>query len=161
MAKFCSYCGQKLRPDVEIRNCPKCGMELALLTDKPSSTFIEHVPNKNLGTAAFLAFIGGIFALPGLGHIYVRKVGMGIGILIGGFILYTLTFAIVISITSTRAYEAQNNPSGNEPFPTNVMISILSLVIGYIILFIWQILNARCMAKKFNMLAKTTGKIPW
>lgn len=137
-------------------------MELkAHSADKSSSAIVGHLPYKNPSTTAFLAFFGGIFALPGLGHIYVRKVEMGIGILIGGFILYTVTFAIIISITSTRAYEAQYNPTGIEPLPTSVVIIMLGLITGYIVLFTWQIFNARSMVNRFNRLVKTTGTIPW
>jgi len=33
--------------------------------------------------------------------------------------------------------------------------------IAYFVLFIWQIFNARKLAKKFNEVVKTTGKEPW
>jgi hypothetical protein len=33
--------------------------------------------------------------------------------------------------------------------------------IGHIVLFIWQIFDARKFAKKFNELVRTTGKEPW
>lgn len=121
-----------------------------------------YQPYKSPGTAALLAFIGGIFALPGIGHIYVRKVGTGVGILIGGFILYALTFTEIISVTSTRAYEAQYSPTGNAPpMTTDVIMIILVLVISYVVLFILQIISARKFAQKFNSLAKTTGAEPW
>lgn len=116
---------------------------------------------KSPGTATLLAFIGGMFALPGIGHIYVRKVGTGIVILIGGFILYALTFAIIISVTSIRAYQAQYSPTGNTPPLTlDVMMILLGLVISYLVLFIWQIISARKLAQKFNSLEKTTGAEP-
>lgn len=158
---FCSNCGEKLNPNEELRNCPKCYAELkAYSASQPSS--VEHLPYKNPGTTALLAFIGGLLALPGIGHIYVGKVGTGIGILIGGFILYALTFGIIISVTSTRAYEAQYSPTGNaSPLPIDMMVAILVLVIGYTVLFIYQIITATRLANKFNRLAKTTGTNPW
>lgn len=158
---FCSNCGEKLNPNEELRNCPKCYAELkAYSASQPSS--VEHLPYKNPGTTALLAFIGGLLALPGIGHIYVGKVGTGIGILIGGFILYALTFSIIISVTSTRAYEAQYSPTGNaSPLPIDMMVAILVLVIGYTVLFIYQIITATRLANKFNRLAKTTGTNPW
>ena len=158
---FCSNCGEKLNPNGELRNCPKCYADLkAYSASQPSS--VEHLPYKNLATTALLAFIGGILALPGIGHIYVGKVGTGVGILIGGFILYALTFSIIISVTSTRAYEAQYSPTGNaSPLPIDMMVAILVLVIGYTVLFIYQIITAIRLANKFNRLAKTTGTNPW
>ena len=121
-----------------------------------------YQPCKSPGTAALLAFIGGIFALPGIGHFYVRKVGTGVGILIGGFILYALTFTIIISVTSLRAYEAQYSPTGNaSPLPIDIMVAILVLVIGYTVLFICQLISATRLANKFNRLTKITGTNPW
>ena len=55
-----------------------------------SPSVVQPLPYKSPGTVALIAFIGGIFALPGIGHIYVGKVGRGIGILILGLILYAL-----------------------------------------------------------------------
>lgn len=158
---FCSNCGEKLNPNGELRNCPKCYADLkAYSASQPSS--VEDLPYKNPGTTALLAFIGGILALPGIGHIYVGKVGTGVGILIGGFILYALTFSIIISVTSTRAYEAQYSPTGNaSPLPIDMMVAILVLVTGYTVLFIYQIITATRLANKFNKLTKTTGTNPW
>ena len=158
---FCSNCGEKLNPNGELRNCPKCYADLkAYSASQPSS--VEDLPYKNPGTTALLAFIGGILALPGIGHIYVGKVGTGVGILIGGFILYALTFSIIISVTSIRAYEAQNSPTGNaSPLPIDMMVAILVLVTGYTVLFIYQIITATRLANKFNRLTKTTGTNPW
>jgi TM2 domain-containing membrane protein YozV len=160
---FCSNCGEKLNPNVELRNCPKCDADLkSYSASQPSTSSVKRLPYKNPGTTALLAFIGGILALPGIGHIYVGKVGTGVGILIGGFILYALTFTIIISVTSTRAYEAQYSPTGNaSPLPMDMMVAILVLVIGYIVLFVCQLISATRLANKFNSLAKTTGTDPW
>ena len=158
---FCGNCGKKLKPNGELRNCPKCDADLTAYIRQPSSS-VEKLPYNNPGTSALLAFIGGMIALPGIGHIYVGKVGMGVGILIGGFILYALTFSIIISVTSARAYEAQYSLTGNaSPLPTDMMVAILVLVIGYTVLFIYQIITATRLANKFNRLTKTTGTNPW
>ncbi|MGV8106989.1 MAG: hypothetical protein ACP5OH_04385 [Nitrososphaerota archaeon] len=158
---FCGNCGKKLKPNGKLRNCPKCDADLTAYSRQRSSS-VENLPYKNPGTSALLAFIGGVIALPGIGHIYVGKVGMGVGILIGGFILYALTFSIIISVTSARAYEAQYSPTGNaSPLPTDMMVAILVLIIGYTVLFICQIITATRLANKFNRLTKTTGTNPW
>ena len=36
------------------------------------------LPHKSPGTAALIAFIGGLIGLPGIGHMYVGKVGRGL-----------------------------------------------------------------------------------
>ncbi len=159
---FCSNCGEKLNRNAEVRNCPKCDADLKTDSTSQPSSSVERLHYKNPGTTALLAFIGGLLALPGIGHIYVGKVGTGVGILVGGFILYALTFTIIISVTSTRAYEAQYSPTGNaSPLPIDMMAAILVLVIGYTVLFICQLISATRLANKFNRLAKITGTNPW
>lgn len=161
---FCSNCGQKIDINVDIEECPKCHTALHEHSKhkQSSPSVVKQLPYKSPGTTALIAFVGGLFALPGIGHMYVRKVGMGVGILVGGLILYALTFTIIISVTSTRAYEAQYSPTGNAPpLALDVMIIFLVLIIGCIVLFIWQIFHARKLAKKFNELVKTTYKKPW
>lgn len=37
----------------------------------------------------------------------------------------------------------------------------ISLSVVYIVIWIWQIFNARTLAKKFNEQVKLTGKEPW
>jgi hypothetical protein len=139
---FCSNCGEKLEAYAEIDECPKCHSALHehLKHIESPPRVVEQLPYKSPGTTALIAFLGGLFALPGLGHIYVGKVRRGIAILIGGFILYALIFLGIWFI----------------PFPYSWVI-----IIGYFILLIWQIFNARKYAKKFNELVKTTGKEPW
>ena len=75
--KFCSNCGeslQKLNANNEaIKNCPKCKIDLFQVGGEiplRNSSVVDQLPYKSPGTAALIAFIGGIFALPGLGHIY-------------------------------------------------------------------------------------------
>ena len=100
---------------------------------------VAQLPYKSPGTAALIAFIGGIFGLPGIGHIYIGKLGKGIGILILGLFLYAM---MIVSI-----------------FGFLPMAFIFG--IAYLIMFIWQIFSARGQAREFNALVKETGKEPW
>src|SRR5215208_7088766 len=59
---------------------------------------VDQLPYKSPGTAALIAFIGGIFALLGLGHIFVGKIGKGFGILVSGIIIYVLFVIMAISL---------------------------------------------------------------
>src|SRR5574341_2088994 len=98
--KFCSNCGEKLDNVTNIEECPKCHSALhehSKHIDSPPR-IVEQLPYKSPGTAALIAFIGGIFALPGIGHIYVGKLGKGIGILIFGIVLVTLLFVLAYAI---------------------------------------------------------------
>ena len=96
---YCSNCGETLENlnYEEIKKCPKCGIDLLQTAayTTPKTSIVDQLPYKSPGTAALIAFIGGIFGLLGIGHIYVGKVGKGIGILIAGIIIAAL---LVITI---------------------------------------------------------------
>jgi TM2 domain-containing membrane protein YozV len=161
--KFCASCGEKLDTEKEMDECPKCHSALHQHSEhkKSPSRVVEQLPYKSPGTAALIAFIGGIFALPGIGHIYVGKVGKGIAILILGIVLIILTIVLIFSVVpftmSTDEATTLENAS------IGIWIPIMSAVFGiaYLVLFVWQIFNARKLAKKFNESVKTTGKEPW
>ena len=98
--KFCSNCGETLNLKEEIKKCSKWGIDLqqqigSITENRP---IVDHLPYKSPGTAALIAFIGGIFALLGLGHIFVGKIGKGFGILVSGFIIYVLFVIMTISL---------------------------------------------------------------
>jgi hypothetical protein len=160
--KFCSNCGETLGNlnDKEIKKCPKCKIDLLQVGGPPhNTTVVDHLPYKSPGTAALIAFIGGIFTLLGLGHIYIGNVGRGIGILIAGIIIYVLLIIIIIfslSLQSLLFLGADESPIGIE-----IILIIFVLGIAYFVLWIWQIFNARKLAKKFNELVRITRKEPW
>jgi hypothetical protein len=98
--KYCSNCGEKLDVNLDITECPKCHSALhehSRHVESPSR-IVEQLPYKSPGTAALKAFIVGIFALPGIGHIYVEKVGKGVAILVGGFIIALMIFVAILYI---------------------------------------------------------------
>jgi hypothetical protein len=165
--KFCSNCGeslQKLNANNEaIKNCPKCKIDLFQVgrgeIPLRNSSVVDQLPYKSPGTAALIAFIGGIFALPGLGHIYIGNVGRGIGILISGIIIYalfTITMIFSFSLQGFLFLAAYKPPIGFES-----LFILFVLGIAYFVLWIWQIFNARKRAKKFNKSIRTAGKEPW
>ena len=157
--KYCSNCGEKLDENLEVKECPKCHSALHEHSSHVESTsrVVEQLPYKSPGTAALIAFIGGIFALPGIGHIYVGKVGKGIGILISGIILVTLS---AVSTYSVISFVQVTSADSTSRFLDAVVVSAI-FGIAYLVLFIWQIFNARKLAKKFNETVKRTGKEPW
>lgn len=126
------------------------------IVEQPKPSIVEHLPYKSPGTAALIAFIGGIFGLPGIGHMYVGKVGNGIGILILGLILYAV---VMIMATAGLASLGYSESAGSAAAGVIGLLLILSIV--YIVFFLWQIFNARKMAKKFNETVRTTGNEPW
>ena len=158
--KFCSNCGESL--DQESKKCSKCGIDFQqpqqVGTTTPSRPIVDQLPYKTPGTATLIAFIGGIFALPGLGHIYVGKVGKGFGILISGvIIIYVLVIIIAISVPSILFVAPDDPSAGDAGSGVILMMFIFILGIAYLVLWIWQIFNARKLAKKFNELVRTNG----
>ena len=160
--KFCSNCGETLENlnDEEIKKCPKCKVDLIQIGGPTHNTpVVDQLPYKSPGTAALIAFIGGIFALLGLGHMYIGNVGRGIGILISGIIIYVLLIIIIIfslSLQGLLFLGVDESPIGIE-----AILIIFVLGIAYFVLWIWQIFNARKLAKKFNESVRITGKEPW
>jgi hypothetical protein len=160
--KFCSNCGETLENlnDEEIKKCPKCKIDLIQIGGPTHNTpVVDQLPYKSPGTAALIAFIGGIFALLGLGHMYIGNVGRGIGILVSGIIIYVLFIIIIIfslSLQGLLFLGVDESPIGIE-----AILIIFVLGIAYFVLWIWQIFNARKLAKKFNESVRITGKEPW
>lgn len=159
---FCSNCGEKFDTNAEIEECPKCHSVLHEHPEhiEPKPSIVLHLPYKSPGTAALIAFIGGIFALPGIGHIYVGKLGRGIGILVIGLILYTLTVIMITSVGFLASFE-QPSLSNDASVGIGALAGMLVFSIAYLVLFIWQIFNARKLAKKFNEVVSQTQKEPW
>lgn len=160
---FCGNCGEKLDANKDVVECPKCHSALhqhSEHTEAPSH-IVEQLPYKSPGTAALIAFVGGIFALPGIGHIYVGKVGKGIAILILGVVLTVLTFVLIFSVLPFTMSTDEDTIVENASI--GIWIPIISAVFGiaYFVLFVWQIFNARNLAKKFNESVRKTGKEPW
>ncbi|HJT86185.1 MAG TPA: zinc ribbon domain-containing protein [Nitrososphaeraceae archaeon] len=162
--KYCSNCGQSLENlnYEEIKKCPKCKIDLQRgTTFNPSlSSVVDQLPYKSPGTAALIAFIGGIFGLQGVGHIYVGKVGKGIGILISGIIIAFLLIFSTVSLQGIFFFE-DDISSSNSGIEVVAIFIIFISGIAYLVLWIWQIFNARKLAKKFNEIVRTTGKEPW
>ncbi|HYJ00621.1 MAG TPA: hypothetical protein VEW92_00270, partial [Nitrososphaeraceae archaeon] len=70
--KFCSNCGKTLDLNHENKKCSNCGFDLQQQTGaKDNRSIVDQLPYKSPGTAALIAFTGGIFGLQGIGHIYV------------------------------------------------------------------------------------------
>jgi hypothetical protein len=161
---FCSNCGEKL--DSGVLKCPKCHTTLyqhSEHTQSPSH-IIEQLPYKSPGTTALIAFLGGLVALPGIGHMYVDKIRRGIIILIAGFLLFFIPIFLLANLIDRTQHDM-----GFEG-PDFLSVNSIGFLIGYGLIpasliylayFIWQIFDARKYAKIFNEAVRTTGKELW
>jgi TM2 domain-containing membrane protein YozV len=163
---FCSNCGEKLDMTQDIEECPKCRSALHehLNHGQTSPPVVQQLPYKSPGTTALIAFLGGIAALPGIGHMYVGKVRRGIIILIGGFLLFFIPLFLLASLYAPlqhdRGFEGPDYPS---VYSVGFLIGygLIPASLIYLAYFIWQIFDARKLAKKFNEAIITTQKEPW
>ena len=91
---------------------------------------------KSDSTTLILAIVLGLFGLSGIGHLYLGMIGRGVGILIGGIILW------VVGIVTIG-------------FGVGIV-----LLIGYLVMFIWQIIDARRLCREYNDYYEDHGEEP-
>ena len=91
---------------------------------------------KSDSTTLLLAIILGLFGLSGIGHLYLGMIGRGVGILIGGIILYAVGIVTLM-------------------FGVGVV-----LIIGYLVMFIWQIIDSRRLCREYNDYYEDYGQEP-
>jgi TM2 domain-containing membrane protein YozV len=110
---------------------------------------------KSSGTAALLAFFGAIFGFPGIGHIYVGRIGRGLLILVSGFALYIFGWlAFLGGVFGGALGRSVAVMQGGATLG-------IVLILMYFGLLIWQIFDARSLAKKLNEQIQLTGREPW
>ena len=91
---------------------------------------------KSESTTLILSIVIGLFGISGIGHIYVGKIGRGVGILIAGFVL------LIVGIATAA-------------FGIGIVILILAIP-----LFIWQIIDSRKLCRQYNDYYEEYGKEP-
>ena len=147
---YCSHCQKDMGNNFKI--CPVCNPPQPAPPSPPQQQ-PNYNPNpppqpnynpqhqtgyKSMRTTTILAVILGLFVgLSGIGHMYVGKVGKGIGILIGVLVLGVIGAATVM-----------------------LGIGVIFLI-GAFILFIWQIFNARKLCREYNDYLSRNGQPPW
>jgi len=92
---------------------------------------------KSEGTTMVLSIVLGLLGLCGVGHMYVGKVGKGVGILILGIILFSVGITTIV-------------------FGVGAIFLII-----FVILFIWQIVNSRKLCFYYNSYLDSNGERPW
>jgi len=124
--------------------CPVCGSP-----PSPQSTqnYYQHnyyqnvVGLKSEDTTLVLSIVLGLFGIQGVGHLYVGKIGKGLCFLIGSLILFGVAIWLITTLVGA-------------------FIGI-PLLIGYLILFIWQIIDSRNLCRQYNDYLSKNGKPPW
>lgn len=124
---FCGSCGAALIG--KSTTCMKCGYTK---TKYNPMTPPQGALYKNEGTGLILSIVLGLFCLNGIGQIYAGKVGRGIGIMIGSWVL------IVVGVLTMGVG-----------------------LIAYLAIFIWQIFDTKKLCREFNEYVSQNGRPPW
>ncbi len=137
------------------------------------------IPFKNGGVAFILAFFFGLFLFNGVGHMYIGKVRRGVGVMLLGWLIYSIVllfmiFVVGLNITQIfEPYSVTNEvlpgftgpsvPSNSLNFeslaPLLPFLFIFALV--YLIFWIAQAADANRLAKKFNRHLDKEGALLW
>ena len=122
---FCSSCGAALIG--KSTTCMKCGY-----TKTKFNPMAAGAQYKNEGTALILSIILGLLTICGIGQIYAGKVGRGIGIMVGGWVIIVVgAFTMGIGL------------------------------IAYLAIFIWQIFDTKKLCREYNEYFSQNGRPPW
>ena len=122
---FCSSCGAALIG--KSTTCMKCGYA------KTKYNPLQGAMQKSSGTALLLSILLGLLiGCCGVGHLYLGKVGPGIGMLIGGWLL------IVVAVF-TMGFG----------------------LIAYLALFIYSIIDSSKQCRIYNEYVIQNGRPPW
>jgi TM2 domain-containing membrane protein YozV/DNA-directed RNA polymerase subunit RPC12/RpoP len=120
--------------------CMDCGYKFKSSTSSSDYRFSRPTEWKNPGITAVLALVFGFFILMGIGHIYIGRIRRGIMIMVAGLILIPLGFLALASAG---------------------IVGLITVIIFWLILLIWQTYDAYKLAKEFNRIVQETGREPW
>ena len=130
---FCGSCGTALAS--KFAPCPKCG--------HVKTTFNPAVPPqgalyKNSGTTNILSILLSLLILTnGVGHLYLGQIGKGIGLMIGGWVLWGAGIA-------------------------TFMFGVgFAFIIGGFIVMIYSMVDANRQCKRYNEFFSLNGRPPW
>jgi len=96
-----------------------------------------------------LSVVLGLISLQGIGHIYLGKIGRGVGILALSLLLFTLWISYVMGAIT------------KDSVPSFVSFYFLPITaIGYLGLYVFQILDSRKLCAVYNEYISQQGKRP-
>ena len=165
---FCSSCGFEIKDDTEL--CPKCGKQVKFgKEDKSKEPLTGRIEYKSESITLIFSVIIGLFVIMGVGQMYVGKVkrgivililslaksGIGILLLIGGLALLAPNSA------SSKAYAPFGLTHGDITTGIIILGIGIGLLVGEVVLFFWQIFDARKLCRKYNEYVAEYGKRPW
>jgi len=120
---------------------------------KQDTRKLKHEPviasKKNDEITLILSVVLGLISLQGIGHIYVRRIARGTGILVLSLLISALSISYVTGLIP------------QETIPNVVPPLFLPiLLVGYFILYVFQILDSRRLCVEYNQYVTEYGKRP-
>lgn len=146
-SSFCSSCGANLAQPQ-----PPAYMNAAPYGAQPYSNVAYR--RKSEGIALLLAVL-----LPGAGHLYAGKIVKGIVILLTFFAVPIITYLAWFLFFSPADFTV-DWPYGGIP-NTNLIVFTVIMAIVLMIVWIYQLIDAYNVTKRFNAELMATGREPW
>jgi len=132
--KFCPVCGSPPSP----QSTPPQQNQPPPIQNYYQHNYYQNVVElKSEGTTLILSIVLGLSVVTGIGHMYVGKIGRGVVILIAGLVLGVTGWVTIW-----------------------IGVGIIFLI-GFFILFIWQIFDSRNLCRQYNDYLSKNGKPPW
>jgi len=157
---------------VDAAFCPVCGYPVNAQGQRNQNQWKNdnsnyYAPNyqarpqyemKDTGITIIFAALIGLFGIMGIGHIYLGKVGKGVAILIGGFVIAALMYVVTFSLLWSEVWLMDSD--GNVDFVPVIIFMVVAVII-YFAYYVWQVFDAHKLAKHYNEELIRTGKPPW
>jgi TM2 domain-containing membrane protein YozV len=107
--------------------------------------------NKNEEVTLILSVVLGLVSLQGIGHMYVRRIARGTGILVLSLLVSALSISYVTGLIP------------KETIPNTVSVFFLPILVsGYFMLYVFQILDSRRLCVEYNQyVAEHDKRPPW
>jgi len=117
---------------------------------------------KSEGITLVLSIVVGLLGIMGVGHIYLGRVRRGVIILIIGMTAMGGVFIPFVMLGMLGGLEEEPaDPTAMMAVMGGFAVAFIPWGIGMLVLFIWQILNARKLCKQYNEYFEEHGKPPW
>lgn len=148
--RFCSHCGQPLAEAANF--CSSCGTRVSQAQQQapPGAPVRVAAPAapKRMVLVVLLAIVPALFGVYGIGHLYVGRVGRGLVILLGQWLVAVIAVALLVAGFLSPA--------------TSTLIALAFLFFAAsLALMLWQIFDAVSLARRWNRHVAQMGERPW
>jgi hypothetical protein len=152
---YCTKCGKEATSGDLF--CAKCGAALAsnqahLDSESQYERAVPYLPSqlKSEETSVLLAFFLGLFFILGVAHIYLGRFKKGAMLFLAGVLCYGVSVAGMVLYHASAPEQCFGYGICLKPHNDNYLTMPLVFGIGYLGIWIWQILDARKICRDYN-----------